>query len=154
MVFFGGNYGSVCPQRYCANFQGYQFFKTNQTGAAAIATAKFTADALGKAIKLRDLKIESVNGDVQTFKTGTYNNATGAVSYTTKTLPWLIEKLTHLHKADTRHPLFYLNIFFGVSLLFFVISSFWMFMPQTSIFKKGLYFTLAGVVLTVVLLLL
>ncbi len=113
-----------------------------------------TVDALGKAIKIRDLKIESVNGDVQTFKTGTYNNATGAVSYTTKNLPWLIEKLTHLHKADTRHPLFYLNIFFGVSLLFFVISSFWMFMPQTSIFKKGLYFTLAGVVLAVVLLLL
>jgi hypothetical protein len=27
-----------------------------------------------------------------------------------------------------------------------------MFMPKTSIFKKGLYFTLAGIVLTVVLL--
>lgn len=111
-----------------------------------------TADALGKAIKIRDLKIESVNGDVQTFKTGTYNTATGAVTYTTKTLPRLVEKLTHLHKANTKDPLFYLNIFFGVSLLFFVISSFWMFMPKTTIFKKGLYFTLAGIVLTVVLL--
>ena len=111
-----------------------------------------TADALGKAIKIRDLKIESVNGDVQTFKTGTYNTATGAVTYTTKTLPRLVEKLTHLHKANTKDPLFYLNIFFGVSLLFFVISSFWMFMPKTTIFKKGLYFTLAGFVLTVILL--
>jgi hypothetical protein len=111
-----------------------------------------TADALGKAIKIRELKIESVNGDMQTFKSGTYNTVTGAVSYTTKTLPRLIEKLNHLHKADTRHPLFYLNIFFGVSLLFFVISSFWMFMPKTTIFKKGLYFTLAGIVLTVILL--
>ena len=111
-----------------------------------------TADALGKAIRSRDLKIESINGDVQTFKNGTYNNATGAVSYTTKTLPKMVEKLTHLHKASTKDPLFYLNIFFGVSLLFFVLSSFWMFMPKTSIFKKGLYFTLAGVVLVVVLL--
>ncbi|MBP6023456.1 hypothetical protein [Ferruginibacter sp.] len=111
-----------------------------------------TADALGKAIKIRDLKIESVNGDIQTFKTGTYNTATGAVTYTTKTLPRLVEKLTHLHKANTKDPLFYLNIFFGVSLLFFVISSFWMFMPKTTIFKKGLYFTLAGVVLTIILL--
>ena len=111
-----------------------------------------TADALGKAIKIRDLKIESVNGDIQTFKTGTYNTATGAVTYTTKTLPRLVEKLTHLHKANTKDPLFYLNIFFGVSLLFFVISSFWMFMPKTTIFKKGLYFTLAGFVLTVILL--
>lgn len=113
-----------------------------------------TADALGKAIKIRELKIESVSGDVQTFKSGTYNNATGAVSYTTKSLPKMIEKLTHLHKANTKDPLFYLNVFFGVSLLFFVLSSFWMFMPKTTIFKKGLYFTLAGVVLTVVLLLL
>jgi hypothetical protein len=113
-----------------------------------------TADALGKAIRSRDLKIESVNGDVQTFKNGTYNTATGAVSYTTKTLPKMVEKLTHLHKASTKDPLFYLNIFFGVSLLFFVISSFWMFMPKTSIFKKGLYFTLAGVLLTVLMLLL
>ena len=111
-----------------------------------------TADSLGKAIRMRDLKIESVNGDVQTFKQGTYNTATGAVSYTTKNLPKMVEKLTHLHKANTKDPLFYLNVFFGVSLLFFVISSFWMFMPKTSIFKKGLYFTLAGIALTLIML--
>lgn len=113
-----------------------------------------TADSLGKAIRMRDLKIESVNGDVQSFKNGTYNSATGAVSYTTKSLPKFVEKLTHLHKAGTKDPLFYLNVFFGISLLFFVISSFWMFMPKTSIFKKGLYFTIAGVLLTVLMLLL
>jgi len=111
------------------------------------------ADSLGKAIRMRDLKIESVNGDVQSFKNGTYNSATGAVSYTTKSLPKFVEKLTHLHKAGTKDPLFYLNVFFGISLLFFVISSFWMFMPKTSIFKKGLYFTLAGILLTVLMLL-
>jgi hypothetical protein len=112
-----------------------------------------SAEDLGKAIRIRDLKIESANGAVQKFKTGTYDTVTGAVSYTIKTLPKLVEKLTHLHKASTKDPLFYLNIFFGVSLLFFVISSFWMFMPKTTIFKKGLYFTLAGIVLTLVLLL-
>jgi len=111
-----------------------------------------SADSLGKAIRIRDLKIEKVSGDIQTFKNGTYNTATGAVSYTTKSLPKMVEKLTHLHKASTKDPLFYLNIFFGASLLFFVISSFWMFMPKTSIFKKGLYFTLAGVVLVLVML--
>ncbi len=110
------------------------------------------ADELGKAIRKRDLKIDSIAGDVQMFKGGSYNAKTGAVNYTTKTLPPLVEKLTHLHKASTKEPLFFLNIFFAASLLFFVISSFWMFMPNTAIFKKGLYFTLAGIVLTVVLL--
>lgn len=111
-----------------------------------------TAADLGKEIRNRDLKIDSVHGDVQMFKQGTYNVKTGEVYYTIKKLPLLVEKLIHLHKASTGDPLFYLNIFFGMSLLFFVISSFWMFMPKTAIFKKGLYFTLAGIVLTLIML--
>ena len=82
-----------------------------------------TADELGKAIRKRDLKLDSVTGDVQLFKGGSYNTKTGVVNYTTKTLPPFVEKLTHLHKASTKEPLFYLNIFFAASLLFFVISS-------------------------------
>ena len=111
-----------------------------------------SAEALGKLLKVKELNFTALNGDVQTFKQGTYNTKTGTAVYKATTLPKLIEKLNHLHKASTKDPLFYLNIFFGVSLLFFVISSFWMFMPKTTIFKKGLYFTLAGIVLTVVLL--
>ncbi len=112
-----------------------------------------SAEDLGKAIRIRDLKFESSNGDVQNFKQGNYNSVTGAVSYTTKSLLPFAEKLTRLHKANTKDPLFYLNVFFGVSLLFFVISSFWMFMPKTSIFKKGLYFALAGAALVLLMLL-
>ena len=111
-----------------------------------------TTDDLGKAIRKRDLKIDSTAGDMQLFKGGNYNTVTGAVTYTTKSLQPFAEKLTHLHKASTKDPLFFLNVFFAVSLLFFVISSFWMFMPNTSIFKKGLYFTLAGFILVLVLL--
>ena len=109
-------------------------------------------DELGKAVRMRDLKIDSVSGNLQLFKGGNYNTETGAVTYTIKTLPPLVEKLTHLHKASTKDPLFWLNVFFAASLLFFVISSFWMFMPKTSIFKKGLYFTLAGIALTLIML--
>lgn len=109
-------------------------------------------DAVGKELKMRDLKADKEEGDIITFRQGTYNKATGMANYTTKQLPGAIEKLTKLHKASTKQPLFYLNVFFGISLLFFVISSFWMFMPKTSIFKKGLYFTLAGLVLTLLLL--
>lgn len=111
-----------------------------------------SAEDLGKAIKIKELKFTGENGDLQSFKQGTYNRTSGAVKYTTRSLPKAIEKLTQLHKANTNQPLFYLNVFFGVSLLFFVISAFWMFMPKTTIFKKGLYFTLGGIILTLVLL--
>ncbi|MEP3043441.1 MAG: hypothetical protein ABJO53_06035, partial [Nonlabens ulvanivorans] len=86
------------------------------------------------------------------FKNGDYNKATGAVNYTKMELPYVLDKMTHLHKAKSSQPLFFLNITFGLGLLFFVLSSFWMFMPGTSIFKKGMYYTAAGIVLALVLL--
>jgi hypothetical protein len=109
-------------------------------------------DSLAKALRLRDLKITAQQDDRVLFKQGSYNVNTGIASYTVSSLPAAIEKLTRLHKANSQHPLFWLNVFFGISLLFFVISSFWMFLPKTTIFRKGLYFTLAGLILTLVLL--
>lgn len=112
-----------------------------------------SAEELGKEIRIRDLKVTGENGDLLSFKEGTYNKVTGEADYTVKDLPPALAKLTKLHKASTKDPLFYLNIFFGLSLLFFVVSSFWMFLPGTTIFRKGLYFTAAGVVLTIIMLL-
>ena len=115
-------------------------------------TPNLSSEELGKAIKIKELKPMSENAQTLVFKQGAYNKITGMVDYTTYELPTVLKKLTDLHKADTKDPLYYLNIFFGGSLLFFVISSFWMFMPNTTIFKKGLYFTLAGMVLVLIML--
>lgn len=111
-----------------------------------------SGDDLGRMLELRGFKAEREEGDIVYFKEGTYNKKTGAAAYTKKELPIVLEKMSHLHKAKSGDPLFFLNVFFGLSLLFFVVSSFWMFMPKTSIFKKGLYFTVAGLVLTLILL--
>lgn len=109
------------------------------------------ADALGKALGMD--KIEPVtDGNSLRFKNGEYDSSTGLATYTKKELPTVLNKMTHLHKATTNDPLYWLNIFFGFSLLFFVISSFWMFLPNTTIFRKGLYFTAAGTILTLILL--
>lgn len=106
---------------------------------------------LGEVLEMKNLT-PTVDGNLLRFENGTYNTETGSVTYTKKELPMLLNKLTHLHKATTNDPLYWLNIFFGFSLLFFVISSFWMFMPGSKIFKKGMYFTLGGVILTLLLL--
>ena len=111
-------------------------------------------EALGKELHIKGFKPDTTIGDVVSFKQGTYNSKTGAADYTVSEQPAIVNKMTKLHKATTNDPLFYLNIFFGLSLLFFVLSSFWMFLPKTSIFKKAMLFTLAGAVLTIVLLLL
>lgn len=115
--------------------------------------ANLSAEGLGKAIRINNLKFTSENGEFVSFNPGgTYNKATGEVKYLVKSWPKVIEKLTQLHKANTKSPLFYLNVFFGASLLFFVISSFWMFLPKTTIFKKGLLFTLAGIIIMLIML--
>jgi uncharacterized iron-regulated membrane protein len=132
-------------------FRNTDFLKTEETITKKLK-ANLSTEDLGKEIKIRELKIESKSGDIQNFKQGTYNKITGDVSYKVKSLPLVMDKLTRLHKANSGQPLFYLNVFFGLSLLFFVISSFWMFMPKTTIFKKGMYFALAGLILTIVLL--
>jgi len=110
------------------------------------------AEELGKELEMREFKVNSTEGDILTFKDGTYNVATGEASYKVKELPMILGKMTEVHKATTNSPLYYLNLFFASSLLFFVISSFWMFAPSTKVFKKGLWFTAGGIILTLILL--
>jgi len=97
------------------------------------------------------VKVERKEGDVLYFAQGNYNTKTGLATVKKMELPYVLGKMEKLHKATHNSPLYFLNIFFGLSLLFFVVSSFWMFLPKTSIFKKGLYFTLAGFILTLIL---
>ena len=105
-------------------------------------------EELGNELRIRDFKITKVADEMVYFESGNYNTDTRLVAYTVKELPFVLKKMTEMHKATSKKPLFFLNIFFGLSLLFFVISSFWMFLPKTSIFKKGMYFALAGLILT------
>lgn len=109
------------------------------------------SEELGKALRVRDFKITKAENDIVFFENGSYNSKTGVANFSRTQLPYVLDKLTKLHKASTDKPLFWLNIFFGLSLLFFSISSFWMFLPKTTIFKKGMYFTLGGIILTLIL---
>ena len=134
-------------------FRDTDFMKRDKHLEKQLAPNMKSAD-LGKELRLGQLAIDKEEGNIVSFKQGTYNKTTGVAQYTIKELYPFVAKLTKLHKASTKDPLFFLNVFFGVSLFFFVVSSFWMFMPKTTIFKKGLYFTMAGIVLTILLLIL
>ena len=109
-----------------------------------------TADQLGPKLRMK-MRVDKTEGDIIYFGESQYNIKTGMASVKRMELPYVLGKMEKLHKATTDSPLYFLNIFFGLSLLFFVVSSFWMFLPKTTIFKKGLYFTLAGIVLTLIL---
>lgn len=110
------------------------------------------AIGLGKALRIRNLTPIDNDGSLMVFEQGVYNTITGEADYTVKELPYWLDKLTHLHKATTEDPLYYFNIFFGLALLFLAISSFFMFAKSSFIFKKGLWFTLGGIILVLIML--
>ena len=132
-------------------FRDTDFLKSEVTVEEKISP-NIKNEELAKKLHSKRLKVEKEEGDMVYFQNGDYNRETGVAHIMTKELPYVLDKITHLHKASTEDPLYWLNIFFGFSLLFFVISAFWMYMPKSSIFKKGIIFTLAGIVLTLVLL--
>ena len=96
-------------------------------------------------------KVEKTEGDILYFKNGNYNQKTGLASIKKMELPFVLDKMERLHKSTTNSPLYFLNIFFGASLLFFVLSAFWMYTPKMPVFKKGMYFAAAGMILTLIL---
>lgn len=108
---------------------------------------------LGKELKIKNLEIEKTEGNIVHFKQGTYDLTTGQAKYAKKELPFVLDKMTKLHKSQSKDTLSPLNTFFGVALFFFVISSFWMFNPKTKAFKRGMIFTIAGLVVSIILLL-
>lgn len=131
-------------------FRNTDFLKTVTVEERQLAPALSDAD-LAANLK-QNVRFEKQEGSVLHFRGGTYDQSSGQVVLTKKELPYLLEKMQKMHKATTESPLYFLNLFFGVSLLFFVVSAFWMYTPQMPVFKKGMYFTLAGIVLTLIML--
>ena len=114
--------------------------------------ANLDEKALGKEIKIKGFEVDKTENGIMYFKQGTYNIATGEAKYSKKELPFVLDKMTKLHKSQSKDTLSPLNTFFGISLFFFVISSFWMFNPKTKAFKRGMVFTAIGLVLAIAML--
>ena len=108
--------------------------------------------AIEKALKIGKLGITKEENNMIYFDKGQYNKQNGEAIYHKMQLPYVLSKMQKLHKATTKSPVYWLNIFFGASLLFFVVSAFWMFLPETPIFKKGIIFSLLGIIMTFIIL--
>lgn len=126
-------------------------FLKKETKINKVLQKNLTEKELGKEIKIKGFEVEKTENGIMFFKQGTYNTTTGQVNYTKKELPYVLDKFTKLHKSQSKDKFSPLNAFFGISLFFFVISSFWMFNPKTKAFKRGMYYAAAGLVLAIIL---
>jgi len=99
---------------------------------------------LGKTLKMKFFKVEKEDAENLYFKGGTYNKVTGVADYKVMEYPYLLNKMISMHKATTKDPLHYFNVFFGISLFLFVLTSLFMFSPKTKAFRVAMLFVVIG----------
>jgi len=130
-------------------FRPTDFLKFPQTEIRQLEP-RLQIESLGESLRLKNFKVQSESNDAIIFTSGQYNKSTGEAVINTLDYPKPLAKLVKLHKATNNSPLFFLNIGFGVALLFFVVSAFLMFMPKLSFFKNGVKISIAGALFALV----
>jgi hypothetical protein len=141
---------------YCVSgilliYRNTDFLKTEKVIVKELPPHVDAAE-LAKILHLRELKVLKTEGEIVFFTSGTYNNNTGVVQYTSKALPSFLEKINSLHKASSAKISHWLSLTFGISLLFLAITSFWMFKSKSKHFRRGVVFASIGLFFALVLL--
>ncbi|WP_339724653.1 PepSY domain-containing protein [uncultured Paraglaciecola sp.] len=113
---------------------------------------QLSAKALGDELRFKGFAVLEQNATTIVFKQGHYDKTSGVAVISRKDYPKVLQQLVNLHKATTDSPLYWLNISFGLSLLFFVVSAFIMFLPKTKVFKNGLKIAGIGFVFAILVL--
>lgn len=127
-------------------------FMKSKTEHRQVFAPGLNVEQLRKTMKNPKLgPIESVEGKLN-FKGGSYDPVSGETHYATWDYYPGIKQMVHMHKASTERAEFVIYLVFAASLLFFALSSFWMFKPTTKFFKTGVKVSLAGIVFTVLVL--
>ena len=133
-------------------FRTTDFLKFEQTSHRQLE-AGLNGKELGEQLRMRGFKVEQETDGKIVFPQGEYNKQTGEARVTSKDYPFPLNKMVKLHKATTNSPLFFMNIAFGIALLFFVVSAFLMFIPRALPFKNGLKIAGVGVLFAVLMVL-
>lgn len=129
-------------------FRGTDFLKFEQTSERQLAPGLGAAE-LESSLRMKGFKVTGEDQNRIQFKQGHYDRTTGVATVTVKDYPTAIARVVKMHKATTNSPVYLLNIFFGLSLLFFALSSFFMFLPKLPQYRSGLKIAGAGFVVAV-----
>ena len=133
-------------------FRTTDFLKQDKIKEREIG-ANIPAEELGAKLFIRNLQVLNEDENTVTFSQGSYDKTTGVATYKVKELPFVLQKLEKLHKATTNSPLYFLNIFFGISLLFFSVSAFFMYTKTNKVLRKGVIVAIAGFIFAVIIVL-
>ena len=131
-------------------YRGTGFLQT-QTTVQTAAAKGLEAGELGKALGLRRFVLEQQTADTVYFQGGTYDRATGIATITKQEFPAVLNMMTQVHKLTSRSPLHLMALVYASLLLFLALSSLAMYKPGTRLFRRGMSFSAAGMVMAVIL---
>ena len=112
-----------------------------------------TPEELGREIRMPGFAVQRTEGETLYFNNGSYNITTGVAQFSVKDLRFPFNKFSELHKIMSGNGKHWFMVVFGVVFLFMAISSLWMFKPGTKFFSRGMIFVAAGLILSILLLL-
>ncbi|MGL5683377.1 MAG: hypothetical protein ACRDDZ_10075 [Marinifilaceae bacterium] len=125
-------------------------FLKDEITTVQVLEQSLNAEDVGKALKIRGIKVIEETDNIIVFAGGSYNKQTGESTYTRKEVKAPFNKMITFHKMTSQNPMHYVGIFSGIGLLLLVITSFWMFQPQSKFFKRGMVIAIIGVIITVI----
>jgi hypothetical protein len=111
-------------------------------------------DALGPALRMREVRVERTEGSVSYFRGGSYDAATGRAVRTEKSYVFPIDRLSDLHTVASSAPVHWLTLLYAILLAFMTTSSFFMFRAGHALQRRGLLFAAIGLVVAIAALLL
>lgn len=103
-----------------------------------------SADALGPALRMREVHVDRTEGGVMYFRGGSYEPATGKAVRTTKSYVPPFDRLAAFHKSPSKSAVHWLTMVYGAALLFMALSSFFMFRNGHALQRRGLLFAAIG----------
>jgi len=118
-------------------FRKTELLKYDQQEQRQLAP-ELSAKNLGKELGIKEFDVLAQNDVSITFKQGQYNKTTGLATVIRTDYHPILQQLVNLHKATTNSPLYWLNISFALSLLFFVVSAFLCFYRKLNYLKTAL----------------
>lgn len=135
-------------------FRDTDLFKVDNRISTTISP-NLNKDNIEAELKLKGFKVISENDSLIIFNTGTYNKINGNLKYGKKEFIFPLNKFSKLHMLPSKaSPIHLISLLLGVALIFLALSSFWMYKPNSKIFKKGMWITGAGILLSLLMLLL
>lgn len=124
-------------------FRDSDFLQVQKQEAVQLAPG-LAADALGPALRMREVHVDRTEGGVLYFRGGSYDPATGKAVRTTKSYLPPFDRLAAFHKSPSKSAVHWLTMIYAGALLFMGLSSFFMFRSGHALQRRGLVFAAIG----------